>query len=62
MTFDIWLQFFKPGGVPTQSHHGYGYRGRGRGRGTGVMFNLLCHLYMLGFRMSYINRNWESIG
>ncbi|KAK7348884.1 hypothetical protein VNO80_23632 [Phaseolus coccineus] len=25
----------RPGGVPTQSHHGYSYRGRGRGRGTG---------------------------
>ncbi|TKY69420.1 decapping 5 [Spatholobus suberectus] len=25
----------RPGGAPTQIHHGYSYRGRGRGRGTG---------------------------
>ncbi|CAL0321264.1 unnamed protein product [Lupinus luteus] len=24
----------RPGGAPTQTHHGYGYRGRGRGRGV----------------------------
>ncbi|KAE9589858.1 hypothetical protein Lal_00021576 [Lupinus albus] len=27
----------RPGGAPTQTHHGYGYRGRGRGRGIGGM-------------------------
>ncbi|KAL3037673.1 hypothetical protein AAZX31_01G082700 [Glycine max] len=26
---------YRPGGAPSQTHHGYNYRGRGRGRGTG---------------------------